>query len=78
VVASVRLDDPNESGYWPSISLVDDDGRVLWTRTPPTSAHRDVWVQAELKDGQVRGWTWSCYLVTFDGAGNKVDSVFTK
>lgn len=77
-MGQVRLSDVDQSGYWRSVSLLNDDGVEVWTPTPPTSEPGDVWTGADLRDGQVVGWTWSCYLVTFDAAGKAVSSVFTK
>lgn len=77
-MGQVRLSDVDQSGYWHSISLLNDDGVEVWTRTPPTSEPGDVWTAAEFRDGQVVGWTWSCHVVTFNAAGQVVSVVFTK
>jgi hypothetical protein len=57
-----------------------ESGESLWVAELPTgSGDNDAYVNAEVREGRVFAWSWSCYRVELNlDSGTIENSIFTK
>jgi hypothetical protein len=73
----------NSSGrpkHFQNLSRCSASGESLWVaRLPTIPGDNDAYVDAEIRDGRVLAWSWSCFRVELNIESGRIEnSIFTK